>query len=204
MKILAFEGIDNSGRTTHSKMMHQWLELMGFKTVYLNLDSEEIKGLSVLTSDGTAGEGYTEKSQEVLQSLSDAYFNALAHFEKDGVDYVVIDQYIAYLYAQSVSCGVTKENATAIISRLRKPDMEFYLRFTPADVSLRNKSGSMSLNDGNFRLLVLLSAAYKEYYDESELTTDHFLRGITDIANYPEEVIQDRIRADVADMFTLR
>ncbi len=101
-KIVAFEGIDGSGKTTNLTMIQEWLEYKGYSTLWTDWGTSELCGRAL--SEGKDKKLMTPMTFALLQAANVAdrlQAEILPHLQKGGV--VLCDRWFYTSYARDVA-----------------------------------------------------------------------------------------------------
>ena len=160
--LIAFEGIDGSGKTTLIKKLSQHLELKGFK-VHL---SEE-------PGDNPIGKAHRELSlmndvdpyAAALISTADRYFKMNTLCVKINQGYIILsDRYYLSGLAYHLADGIPLEEYAQLNKNVLKPDLYIFL-----DVSLKN--ARKRIQKPHDRWETILEKVYHCYYNALEFIT---------------------------------
>lgn len=181
MKIIAFEGMDKSGKHTASIVLADYLREKGFNVVQSEFHRYDTP-TGKLIQDYLYGRYAV--SNETIQLIMSAdkqaqqdWFNEL---EENGVDYLILDRY--YLSQKVYSdYFLEKSNFTkdvkdgyrgiyqGIIKMFRKADLTIYLDNTPeTSMSRKGQHGENDLYEQNRELLHFVREGYLEEIKKEE------------------------------------
>jgi dTMP kinase len=138
-KLIAFEGIDGSGKSSQAKLLEHWLEHES--DVYLtewnssdwvhglNKKAKKKKELNPLTFSLINATDFTDRYEKYIITMLKAGVN------------VVSDRYIYTAYARDSARGIDIEWIKKLYSFAVEPDIVFYIKIKPEDAILRLKKG---------------------------------------------------------------
>lgn len=207
MKIIAFEGIDKSGKATVSRAVEEYLTRSGYKVCYLSFPDYQSKEGQKIKQYLT---GEIELDAEEFEQLQfkDKYRNGVKVIEKvkDEVDFVIIDRFaatqIAYgLYNLTTNKGY-KESKTlyiliSLILDLPLVDRTYLLETSPKISMMRKgEHGENDKYESNLDLLEKVS----EYYPKAcKLTTKHPQEDIV-VINTDGKTLEEEVEAVLTDL----
>lgn len=207
MKIIAFEGIDKSGKATVSRAVEEYLTRSGYKVCYLSFPDYQSKEGQKIKQYLT---GEIELEGEAFEQLQfkDKYRNGVAVIEKvkNEVDFVIIDRFaatqIAYgLYNLTRNVGYKESKAlyTLISLVLDLPLVDrTYLLETSPKISMMRKGehGENDKYESDYQLLEKVS----QYYPKAcELTTRHPKEDVV-IINTNGKTLEEEIEEVLVDL----
>ena len=144
-KLFVVEGADGSGRSTHIRLLSEWLESNGRAVEYMGLrrspllanDIEQAKQSNVLTHTTMslfyATDFFDQLVHEIIPALRAGYV-------------VLADRYIYTLMARDNVRGANPEWTRNLYSPALVPDAVCYLSVDPKELVLRNFEKSASLD----------------------------------------------------------
>lgn len=173
MKIIAFEGLDKSGKHSMSEKVYELLKDKGYSVKKLEFPNYEsytgklIRGW--LTDTGPAADLSLE-AFEILQSADklsmQGYIENLDH------DYLIIDRYIhsQYAYAQDV---LERHLKKEVASLMAQPDCVVYMDVSPE--TSQSRKGQHGDNDKYESDLEFLSELHGYYADAFKMMPPNML-----------------------------
>jgi dTMP kinase len=144
-KLFVVEGADGSGRSTHIRLLSEWLEENGRAVEHMGLrrspllanDIEQAKQSNVLTHTTMslfyATDFFDQLVHEIIPALRAGYI-------------VLADRYIYTLMARDIVRGAEAEWTRNLYSPALVPDAVCYLTVNPKELVLRNFEKSASLD----------------------------------------------------------
>lgn len=144
-KLFVVEGADGSGRSTHIRLLSEWLESNGRAVEHMGLrrspllanDIEQAKQSNVLTHTTMtlfyATDFFDQLVHEIIPALRAGYV-------------VLADRYIYTLMARDIARGANVEWTRNLYSPALVPDAVCYLSVDPKQLVLRNFEKSASLD----------------------------------------------------------
>jgi dTMP kinase len=144
-KLFALEGADGSGRSTHIRLLSEWLESIGYAVKHMGLrrspllagDIEQLKQSNILTHTTMslfyATDFFDQLVHEIIPALRAGYV-------------VLADRYIYTLMARDIVRGAESEWTRNLYSPALVPDAVAYLNVAPRQLALRNFEKSATLD----------------------------------------------------------
>jgi dTMP kinase len=142
-RLIAFEGIDGSGKSSQAKLLEHWLEHESdaYLTEWnssdwvhgLNKKAKKKKELNPLTFSLINATDFTDRYEKYIITMLKAGVN------------VVSDRYIYTAYARDSARGIDIEWIKNLYSFAVEPDIVFYIKIKPEDAILRLKNGRTNL-----------------------------------------------------------
>lgn len=159
MKIIAFEGIDASGKETQSRLLSSWLSSKGLLVGYETFPRYELP-MGKLIRDYL--DGNISLSDEAVHMLYEAdrveFCNTLT---KDvELDYLVLDRYILSNLAFGAAKGLDVDWLRALQKKVIQPDITFYIDI-PVSVSFERRGEGRDIHEMNVPLLASARYAYR-------------------------------------------
>jgi len=172
MKIIAFEGLDKSGKNTSANHLVNYLKDKGSKVVIMDFHQYESPTGKLIMQ---YLQGTYDVSKETIELIMAAdkqakqdYFNQL---NKEGIDYLILDRYTGSQLVYSKSLGNDEEWIKSLISKMISPDLEIILD-VPPEVSMARKgkhnNGENDKYESDFKLLTMVRENYLKYVEESD------------------------------------
>lgn len=142
-KLIAFEGIDGSGKSSQAKLLEHWLQYRSeaYLTEWnssewvhsLNKKAKKKKELNPLTFSLINATDFTDRYEKYIITMLKAGIN------------VVSDRYIYTAYARDSARGVNLKWIKNLYSFAVEPDIVFYIKVRPEEAILRLKTGRKNL-----------------------------------------------------------
>lgn len=135
-RLFVVEGQDGSGRSTHIRLVSEWLESNGYAVKHMGLrrspllaeDIEQAKQTNILTQTTMslfyATDFFDQLVHEIIPALRAGYI-------------VLADRYIYTLMARDLVRGASPEWTSNLYSPALVPDAVFYLQVKPRKLALR-------------------------------------------------------------------
>ncbi|BDC18928.1 thymidylate kinase [Acidianus sp. HS-5] len=166
--IIAFEGIEGSGRTAHLEAVRRYLEKEGYGVINFGIQMSKL-----------IGERIAQVKKEIVferRTLFLAYVTDLAdqmeNVIKPAIDsgfIALADGYVLTLMAYGLSRGLEKEWMTDVLSIFPKPSISFSLISTPEEIMKRiiKKRGYLDPLSAGIDICVKedVFGAYNEYIE---------------------------------------
>lgn len=166
--IIAFEGIEGSGRTAHLDAVKRYLEKEGYGVVTFGIQMSKL-----------IGERIAQVKKEIVferRTLFLAYVTDLAdqieNVVKPAIDsgfIALADGYVLTLMAYGLARGLEKEWMTEVLSIFSKPSLSFSLVSTPEEIMKRiiKKRGYLDPLSAGIDICVKedVFSAYNEYIE---------------------------------------
>lgn len=139
MKIIAIEGLDKSGKATQSELLKGYLQYSGFNVVKSEFHRYD-------TPTGELIRQWLCKEWDVDQHTIELIMTAdkqaqqkwFYELKKEGVDFLILDRYIASQQVYSEANGVSPEWTAELQSYMWIPDIEIFIDI-PAEESMSRK-----------------------------------------------------------------
>ena len=205
-RLLVFEGLDGSGKSTQAALLGKWLQSNGYRVFFTEWNSSELvsntirrgkkKGLLTPTTFSLlhAVDFADRFERKILPPLRAGYL-------------VVCDRYAYTAFVRDAARGCDPAWVRTIYSFAPRPDRVFYFR-VPVNVTLKRKLASrlkmnyyeagmdLGLSDDLVESYQRFQGRLKREYDRIS-TTDGFR--VVD-ATRPVETIQSELRKDLKPM----
>ena len=157
--LVAFEGLDQSGKQTQAELLRDWLTSAGRSVRLLSFpDYETVIGAEI----GRALRGERDYTADVMQLLYVAnryeWKGEILRAKEAGI-VVVCDRYLASSIAYGEAQGLDGEWLTEIQKYLPQPDVTFLLDIAP-DVSARRKTVDRDKYERDLSLLARVRESY--------------------------------------------
>lgn len=188
MRIIAFEGLDKSGKHTQTNYLARNLENYGYKVMksefhrYDTITGQLIK--KWLYKEWDVDQLTIELIMAADKQAQQRWFEQL---EDEGYDFLILDRYIASQQCYALASGVDADFVVNLQRYMRKPDLEIFLDISPEE-SLRRKGkhGDNDRYESDLSLLRDVREQYRKYFSGKEKVI--FLEncdriGINDLAN---------------------
>jgi dTMP kinase len=137
-KLVAFAGIDGSGKTSQARLISDWLTSHGYATYLQAADGPSSTRQALADLAAQLG---LESHLDVLGAETTRFVNALVRLADwqrgfipamDVVDVVVIDRYVSCFYASARALRLGNEHLMRMLFRnLPRPDVTIYLDTPP-------------------------------------------------------------------------
>lgn len=170
MKVIAFEGLDKSGKKTQSDLLVAFLRSLGYKvhkTEFHRYDTPTGK----LVRQYLYGEYKVDDLTIELIMSADKHAQQ-THFKElkqNGVDFLVIDRYIGSQLCYARAKGVDSQFSYQLQKFLIKPDLEIMYDILPeTSISRRGEHGENDRYERSIELLTSVRKEYLNYFNESD------------------------------------
>ena len=134
-RLIIVEGIDGSGKSTQIKLVHRWLENLGYNAFFTEWNSAD--WVKKTTKKGKKNRSLTPTTFSLLHATDFAHrlvSNILPPLKAGMI--VLADRYVYTAFARDVVRGCDYDWVRRVYSFAPKPDIAFYFR-VPIDVSLQ-------------------------------------------------------------------
>ncbi len=160
MRIIAFEGLDNSGKSTQCKILRDSLRNSGFKVV---LPSELETVLYPVIRDLFA--------RKVMRPLMNTLLFTASLIEQwdkvdDDIDFVIFDRYIYSVIAYGVMNGLRRDWIEHVIDSLPRADIVIFLEISVAEYHKRARKSKHLESPFSLIQLESVHAKYEELSKE--------------------------------------
>lgn len=176
MKIIAIEGLDKSGKHTASEVLSDYLKVLGYKVKTSEFHRYDTP-TGQLIRKYLIGEYNVSKETIELIMLADKYAQqeTFAQYEKDGVDFLILDRYIdsqlnysKAVYFKETSKEEMESDSVPFykyieegIKGLRQPDYVFYLEVKPeTSMARKGQHGENDRYESDKELLTIVHDMY--------------------------------------------
>lgn len=167
MFIIAFEGIDASGKETQQALLAKALS-RNFIVVEESFPRYHTK-IGQLISEYLRGD--LKLTKEAVRLLYEAdrynYLNTIRALEEHGCEFLLLDRFTMSGLAYGDATGVDIQWLRQVQNKLPKPDLTIFLDITPGESMLR-KGGGGDINEQNFNLLQEVRRVYLELCKSEE------------------------------------
>ena len=133
-RLIAVEGLDGSGKSTHIRLLKRWLELEGYKVFFTEWNSSEL--VKKATRKGKKKKLLTPTTFSLIHAtdFADRYERQILPLLKGG--YIVLaDRYVYTAFARDAVRGCDRDWLRKLYRFARKPDITFYFD-VPLEVAL--------------------------------------------------------------------
>lgn len=189
MKIIAFEGLDASGKATQTKMLCEALVADG-KRVFTTSFPRYNRPIGMLIHQWLTDE--VELTEEAAHMLFEAdrvdFANFVSQYE-DYYDYFVIDRYVLSNLAFGMAKGISQKWLLGLQALVRQPDVTFVLDIN-SKTSFQRRPDRRDRHETDASLLNRTRAAY-EYLASSPELSDRLIYTID--ANGSSEEVHEAI-----------
>lgn len=191
MKIVAFEGIDASGKQTQVKLLYERLLSQGFKVAvesfprYQNPIGELLQKWFCKEIDLT-----TEAVHMLLEADRQDFMGELKFLDNE-YDFLLLDRFTLSNLAFGVAKGLSLEWLRSLQSNIRRPDVTFILDID-VETSLRRKPRGRDRHEEDKKLLQKARNAYLEIAEKLSKEEDNLIFVIP-ADEAPPEVIHESI-----------
>ena len=157
--LIAFEGLDQSGKQTQAELLRDWLASNGRRARLLSFpDYQTVIGAEI----GRALRGERDYTADVMQLLYVAnryeFKGEILRVKENGT-IVVCDRYVASSIAYGEAQGLDAEWLTDIQKYLPQPDITFLLDIAP-EVSARRKTADRDKYERDLSMLGRVRDSY--------------------------------------------
>jgi len=134
--LVAFEGLDGSGKTTQRKLFKDWLESNGEEVVVTKWNSSPL--FKDLIKARKAARRLDPLNYAVLHAADFWHrFETVIRPSLQEGKIVLADRYVFTGIARDVARGMSRERSTSLYSSVRKPNLVFYFSAPPATLTKR-------------------------------------------------------------------
>lgn len=139
MKIIAFEGLDKSGKHTISTAFTVDLQKKGYKAIQSEFHRYDTPTGQLIMKWLTGEWDVDQITIELIMSADkQAQQKWINELEARGYDFLILDRYTLSQAAYSVANGVDSKWLTSVTRYMRKPDIDIVIDI-PAEVSMNRK-----------------------------------------------------------------
>lgn len=139
MKIIAIEGLDKSGKYSQTRLLTEYLSILGYNTVksefhrYDTPTGELI--MKWLTKQWDVDQHTIELIMAADKQAQQLWFDKL---EADGVDFLILDRYVGSQQVYATANYVDPDWTLELQRYMWEPDVEIFIDI-PAEVSMARK-----------------------------------------------------------------
>lgn len=164
MKIIAFEGLDKSGKHSQSTLLYDKLKAMGHRVERSEFHRYDTPTGKLIMEFLT---GKWEVSQHTIELIMAADKQAqqdwIAQLEEAGIDYLILDRYTGSQTVYAAAQGVSPMWTERLLQYVREPDVELIIDIpTKESMSRKGKhnDGQNDRYESDFSLLQAVRAGY--------------------------------------------
>lgn len=170
MIIIAFEGLDKSGKHTQSNLVTNWLKEEGYNVVQSEFHRYD-------TPTGKLIQQWLYKTWDVDKLTIELIMAADKHaqqrwfveLEEQGVDFLILDRYIGSQVCYAKASGLDSEWIEVLQKYLRKPDFSIFIDISPQEsVKRKGKHGKNDRYESDIEFLTSVRNVYYDYYSKIE------------------------------------
>ena len=134
--LIAFEGLDGSGKTTQRKLLKTWLESNGEDVIVTKWNSSPV--FKDLIKAKKASHRLDPHNYSLLHAADfrHRYETVIQPSLREG-KIVLADRYIFTGFARDVARGVSRARVAGLYSSVRRPDITFYFSASPLTSATR-------------------------------------------------------------------
>ncbi|MGI0070575.1 MAG: dTMP kinase [Thermoplasmata archaeon] len=202
-RLIAFEGLDGSGKSTQAALLGKWLQAQGYRVFFTEWNSSELTSETIRR--GKKRNLLTPTTFSLLHAtdFADRFERKILPPLRAG--YVIVcDRYAYTAFVRDAARGCEPEWVRNIYSFAPRPDRVFYFR-VPVSVSLRRKLASRQrINYYEAGMDLGLSSSLEDSYErfQSRLKREYDHMARTDRftvidSTRPVEAIQAELRGHV-------
>ena len=202
-KLIALEGPDGVGRSTHLELLQEWLEVQGYGVLTTGWTRSEL--MSKTIASAKQGNILDPWSYSLLYAtdFADRLEHQIIPALRSGF-VVLSDRYIYTAFARNVVRGCDRQWIRDVFGFAIIPDLVCYLRIDVDTLALRviesNKGMNYWESGMDMRMGADLYDSFKKYQgliiEESDKIAEEFGFQVVDARRPPEE-IQDALRARI-------
>ncbi len=191
MKIIAFEGLDKSGKATQSKLLANYLESEGYKVEHSEFHRYDTP-TGKLIQDWLYGR--YKVSQRTIELIMTADKQAqqewFKQLEKNETDFLVLDRYTTSQLVYSQCNGISKQWTEELQNFLWLPHFEFFID-VPVSVSMKRKGqhGDNDRYESNKDLLTKVRKGYLSHF-LADIRGRHIIDGMQSIENVHSDIVE--------------
>ncbi len=207
-RLLVFEGLDGSGKSTQAALLGKWLQSQGYRVFFTEWNSSELTAATIRRGKKKGLLTPTTFSLLHATDFADRFERRILPPLRAG--YVVVcDRYAFTAFARDAARGCEPEWVRNIYSFAPRPDRVFYFQ-VPVSVSLKRKIASrLKINYYEAGMDLGLSDDLQESYErfQTRLKQEYDRLSKTDgftviDATRAVEPIQRELREDVRPLLT--
>lgn len=205
MIIISLEGLDKAGKWSQSELLKEYLEDQGYKVIKSEFHRYDTPTGELIMKFLRKEWDVDQKTIELIMAADkQAQQNWFQELEQQGVDYLILDRYLASHQAYAVANGVDLDWILQLQKYSRKPDIEIYIDIDPEE-SMRRKgkhnNGQNDRYESNLRLLTKVREFYwrrrsESFGYESEWI---FVDGKRSIEEIHQEIVQKLHRCSLCE-----
>lgn len=160
MKLIAFEGIDASGKETQAQMLYEYLKGKGFNVSYESFPRYYTQIGQVIRESLKGEITLTPEAHHMLYEVDRIDFMGyLNELEGLGCDFLILDRYTHSNIAFGVANNLSYNWLNILQEYVRKPDLVFLLDIT-VEESVRRRGNRQDLFEKDLEFLNKARMAY--------------------------------------------
>lgn len=170
LQIISLEGLDKSGKHTQSNKLAEALRTKGYKVIQSEFHRYD-------TPTGKLVQEYLYKRYDVdtitaeLLMLADktAQQKWYKELDEQGVDFLILDRYIASQYVYGLAKGFSKDYMDLLLGHITyQPTLQLYLDVSAeTSMSRKGQHGDNDRYESDKDLLEKVRLTYLDYFNES-------------------------------------
>lgn len=141
MKLIAFEGIDASGKKTQSIMLYEYLKNNGYKVAIESFPRYNTPIGQLILKSLRKEINLSLEAHHMLYEVDRMdYMDTMNRLEKEKYDFLILDRYTHSNVAFGVANGLSYNWLNILQEYVRKPDIVFLLDLTVEESMRRRKA----------------------------------------------------------------
>jgi dTMP kinase len=192
-KIIAFEGIDQSGKRTQTRRLAKRLERLGFAVRTISFPVYDSFTGRLIRRYLKGDQNYTNQALHMLYSLNRWENQELIQTLQHNADFLITDRYTPSNLAYGASKGLNLEWLLDLDKGLPKADLVIILD-VPVRASFARKSDQRDVHERNSELLIRVNRMYKKLGKKLGWKTVDGRNSVRDVESAVWRVVQQRFR----------
>lgn len=201
MKIIAFSGLDKSGKHTQTNKLADGLRSKGFKVVQSEFHRYD-------TPTGKLIQEYLYKRYNANDTVVELLMTAdkvaqrewFEELRQDGVDFLILDRYVACQHSYGLAKGQDEKLVRMLSTLVEEPTLEILVDISPeTSMSRKGQHGENDRYESNRQFLSKVRTEYFNYFKENP-NRRYVMR---DVDNLSVEQLSKRIDHLVSEYFLL-
>ena len=170
LKIIAFEGLDKSGKRTQSELLAQELSERGYNVVHSEFHRYDTPTGKLIRQ---FLDGEYKAPQLAIECImaADKYaqLDWFKELEQQGIDVLILDRYTLSQLVYAKAQDVDADFVYGILELLPAPTFEFYLDISVEEsIGRKGQHGENDLYERNHAFLQKVQAEYNRYFEINE------------------------------------
>ena len=161
MKIIAFEGIDASGKETQACLLATWLQEQGYYVYHSAFPRYETAIGSIIKRHLQSDINLNDEAFHMLLEVDrQDFMSTVAKMEQDGVDFMILDRFTLSNLAFGKAKGLDPAWLAQLQEKVIQPDLTFFIDIS-VKTSFERRSGGRDKYENDDSLLQGARSSYQ-------------------------------------------